>query len=134
MLTVAQSAANWHNMHTYVDCMHSLTHLINTVTITWWEAPAPLLQNLESNFYFEGTLWRWGEGFKREYPEKTPDSLVCLSVIALLVVAHEILNSPQRPSRRLLHDVSFSFQQSRLQQDLHGPECSVPEDPGERSK
>ena len=38
----------------------------------WYKAPAQLLHNLESNFYFEGT---WGRGRKPEYPEKTPDSL-----------------------------------------------------------
>ena len=27
MATMAQSAANWHNMHTHMDRTHSLTHL-----------------------------------------------------------------------------------------------------------
>ena len=27
MITMPQSAANWHNTHTYVDHTHSLTHL-----------------------------------------------------------------------------------------------------------
>ena len=27
MVTMAQSTANWHNMHTHVDRTHSLTHL-----------------------------------------------------------------------------------------------------------
>ena len=27
MVTMVQSIANWHNMHTRVDCTHSLTHL-----------------------------------------------------------------------------------------------------------
>ena len=27
MVTMAQSAANWHNMHTHVDRTHPLTHL-----------------------------------------------------------------------------------------------------------
>ena len=52
-----------------------LTHIfINTVT-TMCEAPTRLLQNFESNFYFEGT---WGRGSKPEYPEKTPDSLLVI--------------------------------------------------------
>ena len=40
MVTMAQSAANWHNMHTHVDRTHSLT---STVTTTWYKAPAQLL-------------------------------------------------------------------------------------------
>ena len=64
---MAQSVANWCNMHSRGS--HAFTH---TFTTTLCEAPAQLLQNLESNFYFEGT---WGRGSKPEYPEKNPDIL-----------------------------------------------------------
>ena len=50
---------------TWIARIHSHT-FINTVKTTLCEAPPQLLQNLESNFYFEGT---W-EG---EQTEKTPD-------------------------------------------------------------
>ena len=54
-----------HIIHSHTD--------INTVTTMWHEAPAQLLQNLESNFYFDDT---WGRGSKPQYPEKKkPDSL-----------------------------------------------------------
>ena len=38
---MAQSAANWHNKHTNVDCMHSrhTYSYINTVTTTLCEVP-----------------------------------------------------------------------------------------------
>ena len=53
--------------------IHSHTY-INTVTTTFCEAHAQLLQNLESNFSVEGTR---GRGSKPEYPENPPppDSL-----------------------------------------------------------
>ena len=56
---------------TWITRIYSHTY-INTVTTTLSEAPAQLLQNLESNFYFEGTR---GRGNKPDYLEKTPDSL-----------------------------------------------------------
>ena len=73
MVTMAQSAPNWRITHTvtWIARIHSHTY-INIATTTLCEAPAQLLQNLESNFFFEGT---WGRGGKPEYPEKTPDSL-----------------------------------------------------------
>ena len=54
-VTMAQSGANCRNTHTRVDRTHSLTHLYQHSTITVCKAPAQLLQNLELNFYFEGT-------------------------------------------------------------------------------
>ena len=41
MVTMAQSAANWHNIHTHMDRTHLLTHLqyINTVTTTLCKPP-----------------------------------------------------------------------------------------------
>ena len=58
MVTVAQSTANWCNMHTRAWIAHIRSHTyINTATTTLCRAPAQLLQNLESHFYFEGT---WG--------------------------------------------------------------------------
>ena len=59
-------------VNAWIARIHSHTN-INTVTTTLLcEAPAQLLQNLRSNYYFEGT---WGRGSKPEYPEKTPDIL-----------------------------------------------------------
>ena len=54
MVTMAQSIANWCNTLMWIACIHSHTY-INNVTTTLCEAPAQLLQNLESNFSFEGT-------------------------------------------------------------------------------
>ena len=51
---------------TWIARIHSHTY-INTVTTTWCEAPAQLLQKFGIDFYFEGT---WGRGSKPEYPEK----------------------------------------------------------------
>ena len=42
MVTMAESAVNWRNMHTHMDHTHLLTHS-NTVTTRWCEAPAQLL-------------------------------------------------------------------------------------------
>ena len=55
MVTKAQSAANWHKMHTPVVRTHLLTHFTSTQLQPRCarEAPAQLLQNLE--LYFEGT-------------------------------------------------------------------------------
>ena len=60
--------------HAHSSGSHAFTHtLTSTVTTTLCKAPAQLLQNLESHFYFEST---WGRGTKPEYPEKIPwDSL-----------------------------------------------------------
>ena len=44
---VAQSAANWCNTHTHMD--HRSHIYINAVETTLCEAPAQLLQGLESN-------------------------------------------------------------------------------------
>ena len=70
MVTMAQSAVNWRTL-TWITHIHSHTY-INTVRTTLCEAPAQLLHNLGSNFYFKGT---WERGSKPEYPEKNPDSL-----------------------------------------------------------
>ena len=57
MVTMAQTAANWLNTHTHLHRTHSRSHTyINTVTTLLCEAPAQLLQTLESNVYFEGTF------------------------------------------------------------------------------
>ena len=76
MVTMAQSQSRKLGLHAHSHGSHAFTHTltelyINTVTFTTTlcEAPAQLLQNLESNFYFEGT---WGRRSKPEYPEKTP--------------------------------------------------------------
>ena len=64
--------------HAHSRGSHPFAHtlyIINTVTTTLCEVPAQLLhwevlqllQNLESNVYFEGI---WGKGSKLEYPEK----------------------------------------------------------------
>ena len=55
MVTMAQSHANWRNTHSRGSPAFTHTLYINTVTTTWFEAPAQLLQNLEWIFYFEGT-------------------------------------------------------------------------------
>ena len=47
MVTMAQSAANWHNTHAHMDRMHSLTHYTSTQLLpprgTRCETPAQLL-------------------------------------------------------------------------------------------
>ena len=58
MVTMAQSAANWRNTHTqwiarihsYGLHQHSYNHVVRSAS------SAIQRQNLESNFYFEGTL------------------------------------------------------------------------------
>ena len=57
---------------TWITRLHFHT-CINTVITTWCEAPAQLLHNLESNFFFEDT---WGRGSK----QKTPDSLAAIGI------------------------------------------------------
>ena len=49
---MAQSAVNWRNIHSRGSHAFTRTHT-TTVTTTLCEAPAQLLQNMESNFYFE---------------------------------------------------------------------------------
>ena len=56
--------AHWRGSHAFA---HALTS-----TSTLCEAPAQLLQNLESNFYFEGT---WGRGSKPECPKKLKEKI-----------------------------------------------------------
>ena len=91
MVTMAQSTEYWRNTHTHVDRTHSLTHTINTVTLlttTWSVAPAQLLHNSESNFFFEGT---WGTGSKPECPEKNPNRLVFVSRCDIMFVKVQVL-------------------------------------------
>ena len=68
MVTMTQSAANRHTQ--------AFTHTLTSAQLQprLFEAPAQLLRNLESIFYFEGT-WGKAGGSKPECPEKTPDSL-----------------------------------------------------------
>ena len=73
MVTMAQSAATELAQHaltlTWIARIQSHTY---TNIVMLCKAPAQLLKNLTSNFYFEGTR---GRGSKLEYPEKTTDSL-----------------------------------------------------------
>ena len=59
MVTMAESAANWRN--TWIARIHSHTY-IPTIITTLSDAQAQLLQNLGTNFYFEGTRGRVGVG------------------------------------------------------------------------
>ena len=47
-------AQHAHSRGSHASRIHSHTY-IDTVTTMWCEPPAQLLQNVESNFYFEGT-------------------------------------------------------------------------------
>ena len=74
MVTMAQSARKLaQHALTWIACIHSHSqshmHLHQQSTLCE-AAPAQLLQNLESNFYFEGTGGREGEqtGVPRENP------------------------------------------------------------------
>ena len=83
MITMAQSAANWRNTHTQVVCTHFYSYTyINTVTTTLCEAPAQLLQKLESNIYFEGIC-----GITLQYFDKRKYITVyyCYSINTLMV-------------------------------------------------
>ena len=57
MVTMAQSqsATNWQNMHTRGSQAYTHTLTSTQLQQILCEAPAQLLQNLESIIYFEGT-------------------------------------------------------------------------------
>ena len=82
MVTVAQSAADWRNMHTGSRGSHAFTHSLtsthlhqHTIT-TLCEAQAQLFHNLESIFYFERVPEEGGAN--RSTRRKTPT--VCLLI------------------------------------------------------
>ena len=63
-------AANWRNTHTqFIARIQSHTY-INTATTTLCEAPAQLLQKLESNFCLKAAYLREGE--QTEVPGENP--------------------------------------------------------------
>ena len=54
MVTMAQSAANWSNTHTDMDCTHLLTHFtvyINTVTTTWCKRQLSYYFSVHAGFF-----------------------------------------------------------------------------------
>ena len=83
---------NWRNTHTHVDRLHSLTHFTSTqFTTMLCEAPAHLLQNLESNSILKVAE---GGGANRSNQRKTLTACLLIGITYL----EEKIQHPGRES------------------------------------
>ena len=57
MVTMAQSAVNWRNMHIHVDRMHSLTHLHQHSYNHFVRSPSSAVTEFGIKFYLKGLHW-----------------------------------------------------------------------------
>ena len=102
MATMAQSAANWHNIHSRGSHAFTHTSYINTATTTLCEAPAQLLQILESIVLFWRNLRDGGANRSTRRKPQTAGPLIVITYLEEKIQRPGRESNPHPPT--LVHD------------------------------